>query len=581
MTAGWKSTRRGSLPCSDMAFLLKAALHLQGWQLRRRFDRAATHPQLSQQRLLFQLLRRNAQTEFGRRHGFDRIRSEEAFRTCVPVQDYERLLPSIQKVRNGERMVLTADEVRRFNVTSGTTGEPKFIPVTARSQRFSAQLMLQWLYRAWRDHPALLDHGSLLIASAAVEGHTDSGIPFGSATGLIHRKLPPLLQRSFVLPYQVSEIHDYDLRYYVIARLALARRVSFIATPNPSTLFRLAQVATHHQDTLIRSISNGALCEGSTIALGEHAAALKEIERAFTPDRNRAKFLSRVAEQRGHLRLGDCWPELALLACWLGGSVGYHAEKLRDHFDDRVPIRDLGFQASEGSFTLPHQDHTAAGILALHNHYYEFLNEDDLAERDHPPIIPINELQPGKPYAMLLTSPGGLYRYNINDIVEVEGWYSATPVVKFLRKGRDMANITGEKVHVNHLIEAMNQLRSAYSFVSPHFRAVPNIQESRYDLYMEMCSGISPEFVRDTLIPGIDRALSSMNIEYKEKRRSKRLRPPCVYLVREGWEQSDRRRFAESRAREAQYKWQILVTTVTPEDRESICQKIEPPEELT
>ncbi|MBI3622288.1 MAG: GH3 auxin-responsive promoter family protein, partial [Nitrospirae bacterium] len=557
-----------------MTLLLKAALRLEGWRLSRRFDRAAAHPQRTQQHLLFHLLHRNAQTEFGRRHDFAGIRSEADYRKQVPVQEYDDLLPSIQKIRQGGRMLLTADRVRRFNITSGTTGEPKFIPVTDRSQHLAAQLMLQWFYRAWRNHPTLLDHGSLLISSPAIDGLTEGGIPFGSATGLIHSRLPPLLKRSFVLPRQVSDITDYDLRYYLIARLALARRVSFIATPNPSTLLRLAQVAAEHHETLIRSIHNGTLGGGDLPAAGGHVAVLKSMASTLAPDSPRADFLSRVVERQGRLRLGDCWPELALLACWLGGSVGYSAEKLREQFDDAVPIRDLGFQASEGSFTLPWRDRTAAGILALHNQYYEFLNEDAL-EQAHPPVIPIDQLERGRQYAILLTTPGGLYRYNINDIVEVDDWYRDTPVIRFIRKGRDMANITGEKIHLNHLLEAMNELRRVHAFLPPNFRAVPNIRESRYELYVELCAGLSPEFARHTLIPGIDRALSAMNIEYGEKRRSKRLGPPRVFLMREGWEQHDRRRFAESKGREAQYKWKILVTAPVPGDDEWISHRID------
>jgi hypothetical protein len=559
-----------------MGLLLTTALRFQGWLAWRRFDTASDDPVTSQRQLLAELVRRNAATQFGREHGFGAIRTESDYRSRVPLQDYDRLLPYVRKIKNGEQNILTVDPVRRFNMTSGTTGAAKLIPVTSRSQRLSSQLMLQWVSRALRDHPSMLDHASLLIASPAVEGLTDGGMPFGSATGLIHRRLPAALQRAFAVPSWIANVKDYDLRYYLFARMALARRVSFIATPNPSTIHRLADVVTQHQDDLIRSIDDGTIGPPGASGHGQQAPLPAGLEQSLRPDPDRARFLFQVAEQRGYLRLGDCWPELALIACWLGGSVGYHAGKLRDHFDAGVPARDLGFQASEGSFTVPYQDQTAAGILALRNNYYEFLREADL-EREAPLIIPIDELQQGQQYAMLLTSPGGLYRYNINDIIEVEGWYRRTPLLKFVRKGRDMANITGEKLHVNQVIEAMNQVRRAHGFPPAQFRVVPNIQECRYDFYLESGPGVSPEFVRLVLIPALDQALSSSNIEYEEKRRSKRLRPPCVYLMREGWEQSDRRRAAESRQREAQYKWQVLTLTVIPEDSEFIRKKIEPP----
>jgi hypothetical protein len=562
-----------------MPLLLKAALQFEGWRLSRRFDRSTAAPHHTQQRLLLNLLRCNSETVFGRKHGFVSIHSEADFRRRVPIQNYEDLLPYIRRIKLGEQMMLTADRVRRFNVTSGTTGEPKFIPVTGRGQQLAAQLMLQWLYRAWRDHSTLLDHGSLLISSPAVDGLTEGGIPFGSATGLIQRGLPSFLQRTSVLPRQVADITDYDVRYYVITRLALSRRISFIATPNPSTLLRLAQVAAHHHEMLIRSIHDGTLGDEHVPASRGHQSIIGKISSNLAPDPQRADVLSRVVEHRGRLRLGDCWPELALVACWLGGSVGYSAERLREEFDDAVPIRDLGFQASEGSFTLPCRDRTATGVLALNNQYYEFVHEADLS-RAEPSVIPIHDLQQGKQYAILLTTPSGLYRYNINDIVEVDGRHHRTPTVRFVRKGRDMANITGEKIHLNHLLEAMNELRRTHAFLSPNFRVVPNIRESRYDLYVEMCNGLSPEFARDTLLPGIDRALSALNIEYGEKRRSRRLGPPRVYLMREGWEQYDRRRYAEAKGREAQYKWRFLVLASIPDDDGWISHTIDPSEPI-
>lgn len=573
---GWNGTLSGSSPFGDMVRLLTTALRLQGWWTWRRFDRAADDPATSQRQLLAVLVRRNADTQFGRQHGFGTIQTESDYRARVPVQDYDCLLPYIQRIKKRQTNVLTVDPVQRFNLTSGTTGAAKLIPVTSRSQSLSSQLMLQWVARALRDHPSLLDHASLLIAGPAVEGRTEEGIPFGSATGLIHHGLPGALQRTFAVPFWVANVKDYDLRYYLFARLALARRISFIATPNPSTIHRLADVVKQHQTDLIRSVHDGTL--GSLPDAsdpGEQAPLLAEFAEGIRPDPVRAQILSQAAGRSGQLRLGHCWPELALIACWLGGSVGYHADNLRDHFDAGVPVRDLGFQASEGSFTVPHQDHTAAGILALRNNYYEFLRETDL-ELESPTIIPIDELQQGQQYAMLLTSSAGLYRYNINDIVEVEGWYRRTPVLKFVRKGRDTANITGEKLHVNHLIEAINQVRRMHSLLPTQFRVVPNIQECRYDFYLESGPGVTPEFVRRVLIPALDEALSSANVEYAEKRRSKRLRPLCVYLMREGWEQSDRRRVSASGQREAQYKWQILVPTAIPEDDEFIMMKIEP-----
>src|SRR6266496_3313519 len=76
--------------------------------------------------------------------------------------------------------------------------------------------------------------------------------------------------------------------------------------------------------------------------------------------------LDRVLARHGRLVLGECWPELALVGCWLGGSAGIQARHLTEHVDPRVARRDLGFVASEGRLTIPLEDGTAAGVLAVH-----------------------------------------------------------------------------------------------------------------------------------------------------------------------------------------------------------------------
>lgn len=105
----------------------------------------------------------------------------------------------------------------------------------------------------------LLDDKILTIVSPAVEGTTPSGIPFGSMSGLAYQRLPWLMRKKHVLPYGVSLIADYDTRYFVTMRLALAHDVSSLGTPNPSTLIRLAETASSRAEEIVRAIHDGVL----------------------------------------------------------------------------------------------------------------------------------------------------------------------------------------------------------------------------------------------------------------------------------------------------------------------------------
>ena len=120
----------------------------------------------------------------------------------------------------------------------------------------------------------------------------------------------------------------------------------------------------------------------------------------FTTERFRAKSTSRprsvkvccrafdVVPQRvleswneslkktGRLYPKDYWP-LPIIACWLGGTVGYQARYLPEYFGD-APLRDQGLVSSEGRHTIPFEDTKPQGPLAVSNGFYEFVVVDEI-----------------------------------------------------------------------------------------------------------------------------------------------------------------------------------------------------------
>lgn len=552
-----------------MPELFKHARALRGRLSSIRLERACHHPLKAQRAVLRAVLQRTAATAFGRAHGFPEIRSEREFRQNVPVREYEDFRPFIKRIIAGERGVLTSDEPFMLALTSGTTSEPKFIPVTRRCAAATSSLMSQWLYRAERDHPGLLDFASVGIVSRAVEGRTAAGLPYGSASGLIYQKIPALVRRAYAVPYLVAELDDYDERYLVAARFALARRVSFIATPNASTLLRLAEVIIENQERLLRAIHDGTVgaeCAGQRELRAKISALLR-------PDARRARELERALTSRKRLDAGACWPDLKLIGCWTGGTAGIKTERLRD-FYGRVPVRDLGYLASEGRVTIPCEDETASGLLALNTGYYEFIPEGE-ADSQSLRALAVDELEEGARYSILLTTTGGLYRYRIQDVVEVTGFHHAAPLLAFVRKEGETASITGEKMHVNHLVQAVREVARRFRLQVEQFRAAPDYDACRYDLYIELGHGVAQAFLRDEVLPALDGALSKANIEYEQKRRSKRLAPPRLHLMKRGWSKSEMLRHVRAGRRDTQYKWQILCAGKCAEDAGQIEATVE------
>jgi len=542
---------------------------MRGYPLTRRLDRTADRPDVAQRAFMLNLLKANAKTVFGKTHSFANIRTEADYRRQVPIRDYEGFRPYVNRIITGEQAVLTTAAPRMLNMTSGTTGEPKYIPVTRESLHHGSSFSLQWIYRALQNHPTFLDHAFVGIASRAIEGHTPSGLPFGSASGMLYQRIPRPIRSAYAIPYLVSEIRDYNRRYFVAVRLAIAKRVSYIGTPNPSTLIRLAETAMKNAETIIRAIHDGTL--GTD--LPDQPVVARRLAAPLKPDPMRARILAHVVERTGALRPANCWPDLKLIGCWLGGSVGTQARKLTAYYGE-VPMRDLGFLASEGHFTIPHQDQTPSGILSLHSNYYEFIPEETLNASD-PPVLSSHELESGVNYAILLTTTGGLYRYDIHDIVQVTGFYRNTPLLAFIRKGRDMTSITGEKMHVNHLLLALEEVKRRHDVsLVEQFRVVANVEEQRYDIYAELKGDISHDQLRDEVILDLDQALAQVNVEYAEKRHSRRLAPPCLHLMRPGWAESEFQHRVGAGKRDTQYKWEILCLEPRPEDAKAILHTI-------
>lgn len=537
-----------------MGRLATLAASLGGRTSARSLERACENPAEAQAAVLRSLLRRNAGTAFGRDHGLTGEDSAAEFRRKVPVRDYEGLRPYVERAARGEDRVLTRDPPVFFARTSGTTAEPKLIPVTAGSAAADSRLMRQWVHRAWRDHPGFLAGDIFTVVSPAVEERAASGIPVGSASGFIARGIPALLRRSYCVPDEVSAIPEYHIRYLAMLRLGLARRVTHVSTPNPSTLARLAELGAAHAEDLIRAVRDGKLLPGSAgLAAGE---ALRALEASLRPDPARAADLERLAARRGRLAPMDYWPGLVLVGCWTGGSVGESAARLAEWYG-AVPVRDLGYVASEGRFTVTDADGTPAGIPALEGCYFEFLPEDGPEAR----VLGIEELENGGVYRLVITTAGGLWRYDIQDVVRVEGFHGRAPLLAFARKGKDMASITGEKLHANQVLAAMAAMAGPMMAAGRRirqFRVAADSAQARYRVYLEPEYADSGETWGADWVEALDRGLQDQNIEYRQKRESGRLRAPCLHLMAKGWSEGLFRAWIRSGRRDAQYKWQVL-----------------------
>lgn len=527
---------------------LRAGMLLSG-RLWRQVERAADRPDVAQRRVLARLLSANRATRFGVEHGFAGIRDPAAFRASVPVQTYETLRPYIDEQRRTGARALTAESPLFYAQTSGTTGQPKYIPITPSMLAMQRSEQTLFSYLQFRACPEAFAGKALGIMGAAVEGRLDSGHTVGSVSGHLYQSLPRIVRSRFVVPAEALAIADYNLKYLIILRLALAQRdITYLGSPNPTTFLRLLDLVNARRDVLVESLDTGRLDALDGL---DDDSLRQSLARRFVPDPERAAELRRLPM----LTFATLWPSIRLVTTWTGGSCGVALEALRKKLPPSTVVMELGYQSSECRGTIALTAETPAGLPPLHHHFFEFVGSaawDD----GRPEFLGLDELEQGKRYYVLFTTAGGLYRYFMNDLVEVDGFYRRVPLVRFVQKGRGVTSLTGEKLYEAQVIEAMRDVSSRHGLAAPFFLLVADDRSLTYTLFIEADEGgatAAPSMALD-----LDRRLGELNIEYEAKRKSGRLEPLKVAWLRPGAAEAYKAASVRAGQREVQFKPAVL-----------------------
>ncbi len=525
------------------------------------FLRQTTRAGDAQRDRLLELVGRNADSQFGRDHHFGEIRNAADFRRRVPVRGYDGHEPYIARVRQGETGALfgPGTEVLMFAMTSGTTAQPKTIPVTRESLRNYKAGWTIWGIQAFDAHPGMLSRGLrpiLQLVSNWREQFTPAGIPCGAITGLTAHMQNPLVRQTYCMPPDTMRIKDIQAKYYAALRLAVPRNLGTIMAANPSTLLAIARLGDREKETLIRDIADGTVSEKYEIP-----ADVRRTMRIRTRWKRPklARRLTEIVDRTGRLLPRDYWPDLEFLANWTGGTMGAYLRHYPEWFGER-PVRDIGLIASEGRFTIPIEDGTPGGILDIWHHYFEFIPEEQ-GDREQPETVEATDLIEGRQYYILPTTAGGLYRYQIFDLVRCIGFHGRAPILAFLNKGAHFSSLTGEKLSEFQVVAAVDAATAELGLKLKSYLLAPVWGEPpHYTLLVE--ADDLPDADSDArLARAVEARLTELNVEYENKRSTLRLGPIVTTRIPGGsWEDLKRRRLAKSGGTAEQYKQPCLMS---------------------
>jgi hypothetical protein len=510
------------------------ALFSRSW---RSFEDAIDRPREIQTARLLAIVGRARDTAFGKEHGFSDIRTFEDYRARVPIRPYEELEPWLMRMVAGEENVLIPDRPYFFGRSSGTTGTPKYIPVTEMYVAEYRRPRRVWARQVMQAFPGLVRGKILTMHSPRIEGRTPGGIAYGSVTvGLQGRKNVMRAERTLP-PYEPSPrsvflLEDFDLKYYVMLRLAAQEQISLVAAVNPSTLVLFARKLAEHADRLARDLRKGTLDGIERIP----EPARSEVQALLRSD---PKAADRIAASQGSAV--ELWPGIAGLLSWKGGSAPFYLSRLASLYPGKQ-VMDYGYLATEGGFSLPLSPEGASGVVSVLGHVLEFLPEEGGGGE----TLLADELQIGRRYRVVITGCHGLYRYDINDVVECTGRLGNTAEIAFVHKGGNMLSITGEKIAESHAVEAAHAAERETGVALAGFTVTVELSDPpRYLFGVEAARPIEEAEAR-ALLGAFERALASVNLEYDAKRKSMRLGSPKLVLLEAGaFERERARRVAE------------------------------------
>ncbi|MCK6548070.1 GH3 auxin-responsive promoter family protein [Myxococcota bacterium] len=537
------------------AFVVRFLARLLFTPSRRRMREAVTDPEGAQRALLLDLVKKNAATIFGREHGFAEITSIDEFRRRVPIRTYDQLEPYLTRMTDGEWRILTMEAPTFFGRTSGTTGAAKLVPVTAsyreevrRSRRF-------WYYRVAHTFPKVLRGAILSVRSPKIEGKTRGGIAYGSVTvGLSQQNdgASRVAEQFEQIPTSIHLIDDFEARYYVLLRHALSLPISMITAINPSTVVLLCRKLEQHADRLATDVEAGTL--SAEYGPERVPAALRaELERRWKPDPKMAKRIRASKARHGYVRPIDLWPRLAGIITWKAGPAGFYLQQLPRWFGD-LPVMCWGFVATEGAFSIPVDAKSDDGVLSVMGHFMEFV-EESAWENGVRDTVLAHELEVGKKYRIIITGAHGLYRYDMNDVVEVTGFYERTPRVRFSHKSGTIVSITGEKLTEHQVGRAIASASMETGVELVGFTLALRLGDPPgYVLAVEPKDASLDATKLEAFRAAADRALGEANIEYAGKRSSERLAPVRLLTVAPGAFDAERARRVREGSADAHVK---------------------------
>ena len=515
----------------------------------------------AQEKTLRGILEYAKDSEWGKAHNFAQILEAKTadelyarWQKNVQPQDYEDLRPFVERHKNGEENVLFPGKPMMYATTSGTTKEPKWVPITNEyySNVYSKMTHL-WLYSFMMHRPKVFEGKCLSIVGKAIEGAAPDGTVYGSVSGVTRRDCPEFMKSLYAESADVFSIADYKARYYTLMRTGIELDIYLLITANPSTIIEMQKNVNENFEDYVKDIENGTLKADLNIP----ADVRKALEPCYKPNPKRAAELRELKAKYGNLLPKHFWPNIQVLTTWKCGNTRVYMEKFTDFFPEHMLYQEFGYFASECRTGLV-MNGANDTVLFPHMHYFEFVKQEDI-ENPNPRFYQLTELEQGKRYCVYVTTYAGLYRYNMNDLIEVTGKYKTIPTIQFIQKINGIVSMTGEKIHERQFMEAVEEAEKETGIKTQFYVGFADIEQSTYRFYFEFADDSVTQETADKFGKVVDEKLQKINCEYEGKRVSFRVNDPQSFILQKDSFEAYKKNCIERGTRDGQFKLNLLM----------------------
>ncbi|MCG6859202.1 MAG: GH3 auxin-responsive promoter family protein [Salaquimonas sp.] len=403
-------------------------------------------PSQAQEKLLFDILARQAGSRIGTAHEFGAIETVDAFRCNVPIRDYEAYRPFIQRVIEAEPAVLTTDEPVCFEQTGGSGGGRKLIPCTNAGLDAFRRAILAWIADLLDRDPAIAEGHAYFAISPATRSprRAEGRLPVGLQSDAVYfgEELSGDVAALMTGATSLSGIIDFgEWQTATLAWLAATSDLTLISIWSPTFLSTLFDALERDPEPVLRALRDG----------GHGLPAM--------PDR--AAILA-ASLASGRVDTEHLWPRLRLISAWADAGSARFAADLHRRFA-HAAFQPKGLLATEGVFTLPLHE-AEFPLPALTSTFLEFMDEDGALHL-------VDALEGGAGYQIVATTPGGLYRYRIGDRVCCEGHFEAggspVPMLTFAGRVTGTCDLVGEKLEEGFVAQCLAECHAHFAALVP------------------------------------------------------------------------------------------------------------------